>query len=567
MSNHDIEGRVPPETAPDAANPQSGAPDSLERQLAKEREARQLIRDRLRHTEALAAESHALRARMAEELERITADRDRLRAEASIAAAVAVPEPAAASPAAAAQAGREPAPSAAAAPARAREASPELRDPPAGFDGAATLPGVPGGARAAAGARPARGTEPTMAPTPPPPRARVEHPLGERPLKPPVRRGPWRALAMLGGLAAAVAGLAWITGTMPSGLELASLMPSSASAPGTGAAPAASSPMLAMDSQPGTQAPAATTASPAPSATQAAATPPPPGAVPLPPVSPDAQLAAAPTAAGPATPVAAVSTSPASVPPPLPTAAPAPAPATLQAHGQSQIQAEGGLDVRLRKALDSEGITSIVEIDPASGHVRVADPQADRALRDRTDMLIRAVYAGASLPEPQIEHRWISPMHGERAQQQAQAAPIPAPAAPAKGLARPMTKLHGTPPPTQAQAQPPGGSQHELTNAKSPGMAAVERINLAPPGAGGPTRHVESARSGLAAADMEELRPVVPAGRVTASCMEDLTARTSNRRAALTACMKRSCCSSSTNLNSDECRAYQKAYPYACGAG
>ena len=37
------------------------------------------MRDRLRHTEALAAESHALRARMAQELERVTADRDRLR--------------------------------------------------------------------------------------------------------------------------------------------------------------------------------------------------------------------------------------------------------------------------------------------------------------------------------------------------------------------------------------------------------------------------------------------------------------------------------------------------------
>ncbi|MFL6682304.1 MAG: hypothetical protein ACJ8IK_28450, partial [Burkholderiaceae bacterium] len=292
------------------------------------------------------------------------------------------------------------------------------------------------------------------------------------------------------------------------------------------------------------------------------------GAVPLPPVSPEAQLAAAPSAAGPvATAAAAASTGPASVPPPVAAATPSPVP--VQAHGQSQIQAEGGLDMRLRKALDAEGITSVVEIDPASGHVRVADPQADRALRDRTDMLIRAVYAGASLPEPQIEHRWVSPMHGERAQQQAQAAPIPAPAAPAKGLTRPMTRLHGTPPPTLAQAQPPapGGPQHELTNVKSPGLAAVERINLAPPGAGGATRHVESGRSGPAAAGMEDLRPVVPAGRVTAGCMEDLTGKTSNRRAALTACMKRSCCSSSTNLNSDECRAYQKAYPYACGAG
>jgi hypothetical protein len=31
--------------------------------------------------------------------------------------------------------------------------------------------------------------------------------------------------------------------------------------------------------------------------------------------------------------------------------------------------------------------------------------------------------------------------------------------------------------------------------------------------------------------------------------------------------MKRSCCSSASNLNSEECRAYQKAYTYTCGAG
>ena len=362
---------------------------------------------------------------------------------------------------------------------------------------------------------------------------------------------------------------------MPSGPELAAMMPSSASAPATGALPAASASALALDTQSGTPDAPATSAAPAPSAALAATTPP-PGAVPLPPLSPEAQLAAAPAAAGPVAtsaagplaPSAATSMGPASVPPPVAAAPQAPAPASLQARGQSQIQAEGGLDVRLRKALDGEGITSIVEIDPANGHVRVADPQADHALRERTDMLIRAVFAGASLPEPQIEHRWISPMHGERAQQlQAQAAPAPAPAAPAKGLQRPTTRLHGTPPPTLAQSPAPGGSQHELTNAKSPGLAAVERINLAPPGAGGPTRHVESGRSGPSVADMEELRPVVPAGRVTASCMEDLTARTSNRRAALTSCMKRSCCSSSANLNSDECRAYQKAYPFACGAG
>jgi hypothetical protein len=354
---------------------------------------------------------------------------------------------------------------------------------------------------------------------------------------------------MLGGLAAAVAGLAWLTGTMPSGLGLASLMPSSASAPGTGSMPTASSPALAMDSQPDTPAASVAAASAVPSAGVAATTPAPRGAVPLPPMSPEAQLAAAPAAAWPVPAPASAGVASAVVARP---------PVQVAARNQSQLQAQGGLDLRLRKALDGEGITSIVEVDPTSGHVLVADPQADHVLRERTDMLIRAVYAGASLPEPQIEHRWMSPMHGERADPlQAQAA---APTVQGKGQARTTTK-------SRTQAPAPGTTQRDLASTRTPGMVASERVNLAPPGAGGPTRHVESARAGATAADAEELRPVVPSGRVTASCMEDIAAKTSNRRGALSACMKRSCCSSSGNLNSEECRAYQKAYPYTCGAG
>lgn len=553
MSNHDIEGRVPPDAATDAANPQSGAPDSLERQLAKEREARQLIRDRLRHTEALAAESHALRARMAEELERVTADRDRLRAEATIAAAVSVPDPA---PTAATPAEREPVPAAATG-AWPPVAPADLRDRPAGVDVMGSVPGAAGSPRAAARSRPARGVEPTMS-APPPARPREDHPIGERPLKPPVRRGPWRALAMLSGLAVAVAGLAWLTGTMPSGLDVSSLK-AAVTEHAPGATPAASTPGLALDTR--AETPAASAAIAVAATPSAAANPAPHGAVPLPPLTPEAQIAAAPSAGG-AQPTAVAAA--ASVPPPVQVQAQDP----LRA--QSQLQAEGGLDARLRKALDGEGITSIVQVDPASGHVLVADPQADHTQRDRTDMLIRAVYAGASLPEPQIEHRWISPMHGERTEPlQAQAQPQPvAPAPPARGTSRTPSKPR-TPTPTQpqTQTQTAGASQHELTNPRAPGLAAVERINLSPPGAGGPTRHVESIRPTLSVADAEDLRPVVPAGRITVGCMQDLSGRTSNRRATLTACMKHSCCSSAGNLNSDECRAYQKAYPYTCGAG
>jgi len=556
VSNHDIEGRVPPEATTDAANPQSGAPDSLERQLAREREARQLIRDRLRHTEALAAESHALRSKMAEELERVTADRDRLRAQAQIAAAVAVPDPA---PTAPTPPGREPVAAASARPPAAPPAA-DLRERPASIDGASAVPVAAGGPRAAATPRTARGVEPTMSTPPPTTRPREDHPIGERPLKPPVRRGPWRALAMLGGLAVAVAGLAWLTGTMPTGLDVASLKAAVADH-SLGPTRAASTPGLALDTRGESPAASVALASATPSVatnSTANATPPAPhGAVPLPPLTPDAQIAAAPTAAG-AQPAAASTTA----------SMPSPAPLQAPARAQSQLQAEGGLDVRLRKALDGEGITAIVQVDPASGHVLVADPQADRTLRDRTDMLIRAVYAGASLPEPQIEHRWMSPMHGERSEPlQAQAQPQP-PAPQGKGTSHPVPR-----PRTQGQAQAPapaqtpGTSQHELTNAREPGLAAVERINLSPPGAGSPTRHVESLRPTLSVADAEDLRPVVPAGRITVGCMQDISGRTTNRRAALSACMKHSCCSGSGNLNSDECRAYQKAYPFTCGAG
>jgi len=71
-----MEGNGPGAATP-AAPP--GTPETVEQQLAKERDERALMRDRLRNTEALAAESHALRARMAQELERVTAERDRLR--------------------------------------------------------------------------------------------------------------------------------------------------------------------------------------------------------------------------------------------------------------------------------------------------------------------------------------------------------------------------------------------------------------------------------------------------------------------------------------------------------
>ena len=431
MSNQDIEGKVPANEASSAPAP-AGTPEHLEQQLEKEREARASMRDRLRHTEALAAESHALRARMAQELERVTADRDRLRSAAANA------------PAMSATGGTMPPP-------------------------------------------PAASAEPLMTP-----RA-SDWPL--RPPTPPARTGPWRALAMLGGLAAGVAAVAWITGSLPGklGTDVARASAPAgtsthvASAPGPGFAAAArptpSAPSLAV----------ATTA--AASALQL-----PGGAVALPPLTPEQQLAAAPAAAGPA-----------------PVAAPAAAPSAMAA--------------RLRAALAGEGIAAPVEVDAATGHVMVADPQADYALRDRTDLVIRSVYAGASLPEPRIEHRWLSPKRGEQPAQAAVAPPGPAAT------------------PTQASNVSPAA-------AYAARHAAAEHAV---------DRHKKAA--GTTVADAEELRAVLPEGRVTAGCRASLVGKSSPHRADMTACMKHSCCASAANHQAEDCKAYEKSYPFTCSAG
>ena len=433
--DQDIDGKVPPETAAGPPAAPNGAPESLEQQLEKEREARVLMRERLRTTEALAAESHALRARMAQELERVTADRDRLRDEAEASAAI----PTMAGP------GAGP-----------RTASPRATEPAFG---------------------------PTIAPT------RPSH-ASDRPLKPPMparRKGPWGALAMLSVVAVAVAAVAWYKGSLPVGKEwsFASLT-----------APAAT-PNTAANREAAPSPPPVAAATPAPAAVAKAT--PATGAVALPPVTPEAQLAATPPAAGPAM-------------------------ATEPATGMSPAD----MTSRLRKALDGEGIASPVDVDAATGHVRITDPRADDAQRQRTEMVIRAVYAGASLPEPQIEHRWLSPMRGGR---ETTAATEPPAAAPTP-----------TPVPVADAAAP---ARHAALSRTAEHRKAME----------------------VSVADAEELTPVLPAGRVTASCMDGLVGKAGARRANMTACMKHSCCSSAANHNSEECRAYDRAFPFTCGAG
>ena len=294
---------------------------------------------------------------------------------------------------------------------------------------------------------------------------------------------------MLGVVAIAVGAVAWYKGSLPDIREWRSAFSPAATSP---------APVANGESTPTTRSVA--TAAPSSAMTVAKATPS-PGAVALPPVAPEAQLAATPPAAGPVA-----------------------APAT--ATGASPADLSG----RLRKALDAEGIASPVDVDAATGRVQVTDPQADGAVRQRTETVIRAVYAGASLPEPQIEHRWLSPMRGAR---ETTAAAAPAPV---------------------VQAPPPAPS-------------AENAIAPAP-------RHAALARSGerrkgidVSVADAEELTPVLPAGRVTASCLDGLAGRSAARRANMTACMKHSCCSSAANHNSEECRAYDRAFPFTCGAG
>jgi hypothetical protein len=413
-----MEGNGPGD-ATSAASP--GTPETVEQQLAKERDARVLMRDRLRNTEALAAESHALRARMAQELERVTAERDRLR---NAAASGTGPEAASATTGSAASA----------------------RAP--------TMTGAPA-------------SVPPIAP-PMTPHA-SDWPLRSPP--PPRRNGPWLALMMLTGLAVGVAGLAWITGSMPGENSLASIL-----------APAVTAPVVAE---------AAKATPPAASSVLAAAAPMPApslpgGVVALPPPSPEAVLAAAPTAAGNAS------------NPPF-----------------------AALPGRLRAALDAEGVVAPVDIDAATGRVDVSDPAADNALRDRTDMIIRAVYAGASLPEPQIEHRWLSPPRAGRV----------------ASAALPV-----------AEAPVP--------------MAAVKTVAHATP-----AYAVEHARHAELLADAPEARPILPAGRVTAACKAEAAGRsTAHRAAEVSACMKYSCCSSA-NRQTEECRAYNKAYAFTCSAG
>ena len=469
VSNQEQQGG----TRGDGANaaPETSS-DDVAAQLAKEREAKALMRERLRNTEALAAESHALRARMAQELERVTAERDRLRTEAATAAAVA--EAIGSTP----------------------DAAPQVA--------AARPDGPPIGA-----ARPA---EPTLSPAPSAASA-AKRPLPPRPPewsanRPPAkRRGPWRALGLLAGLAACAAGIAWITGAMPeggtsavAGASAAGPVPAPsavvATVPVDGAAASASSVVDRNANASDALDRAASAVAASRRETLAAATPTPTATAATTASSPEATLAAAPTAAGPA----------ASAP-------------------------GADMPARLRAALDAEGVLAPVEIDARSGRIAVSDPAADNATRDRTDMLIRAAYAGANLPEPQIEHRWVSP---PRAGRGASAA------------------VETAPPATPAAVAAAHAHAKRETAAPAPAVAAVDH-----------RRH--GAAELVAAA--EEPRVILPMGRITAGCKASVATTSPQRRAGeMSTCMRHSCCSGA-NRQTEECRAFVRSYPSTCTAG
>ncbi len=424
------------------------APD-LEAELAREREARVQMRDRLRNTEALAAEAQALRARMAHELERVTAERDRLRAQSVAAATTATPP-----------AGNETTPPRTGAEPAARAAS---APPPRAATSAAAAAARPAGtALPHRAAEPARSTPPAAA------------------------RGPWRSLGLLAGVAACAGAVAWLTGTMPATgpatTTTATAAPAAAVA-STAVVAAGNDAMSASATEALDRAASAVAASRRAEPEDHASL-----AMPLPPASsPEALIALAPTAAAPAS------------------------------------AASPELAARLRKALDAEGIAAPVEVEPQNGHVAVSDPAADNATRDRTDMLIRAVYAGASLPEPQIEHRWVSAPRAGRV--------ASAPTVPPKVV---DTHVRAT------QAAADDARRHRAGEARTTATVAT---------AG-------------------DLPVILPMGRITAACKDATGTSTSShpRAGALTACMRRSCCSS-PNRQTEECRAYEHAYPFTCSAG
>ncbi len=194
-------------------------------------------------------------------------------------------------------------------------------------------------------------------------------------------------------------------------------------------------------------------------------------------------------------------------------------------------QSAADLRARLQTALAAEGVANAVDVAPDTAKVTVADPAADRATRARTDVIIRAVYAGAQLPEPSIEHRWISQSSAERV-----------------ASAR---RRHGGEDPIMAAAN--AHRDDDLMTLGAP--AAGRRASTA----------AEGATPGVTSATAGAHPPVLPAGRITASCNEK-TAHASllSQSWVMWGCMRSKCCASASAEHSEECAAYSRSYPLTC---
>jgi hypothetical protein len=317
---------------------------------------------------------------------------------------------------------------------------------------------------------------------------------------PPPRRGVGfgtvlLALGALAGIALGALGTNWMrtTAEPPVAMRLDVTPPASQPAPASPDTSRASAPAMAA---------ASTTTAPSTAASDATSGP----AVALAPIGASSAAAVASSTAPTAPSVAAA-------------APPAPAP------DASTVPPE--LSARLQTALSQEGVTATIGLGDDQKTVTVSDPAADRDERARTDVIIRSVFAGAQLPEPRIEHRWVSPPRAERVAgakpEHAQQRDHVAAAAPGSLVA--TTKVHH-------------GEDRDLMTLGAP-AAGRAPVSDAPP-------------------------PVLPFGRITASC-NDRVAHASllSKSLAMSECMRASCCDAA-HAHSEECQAFGRTYPLNC---
>ena len=173
------------------------------------------------------------------------------------------------------------------------------------------------------------------------------------------------------------------------------------------------------------------------------------------------------------------------------------------------------LQDRLQAAFTAEDLQASAQVGPDLRVVQVAQADATRRKRQTAEVVVRAVFRDARLPEPRIEHRWTS----------------------SRGA--PQSLAQATPSPRR------GGDA----------AASPERLLATAPTAAG-----RSARAG----DDAVLPTVVPSGRLSESCRaQALESTVRDKVARMTACMRGSCCNAD-HRQSEECQAYDRRFPLDC---